>query len=127
MQAREKQIARLTREEKLGALSFKLASGKTRSMAALRGSARVVLVAGTQAQVAAALAAAEPFKWVCVVVAVVVWGAGPRHLMCAAGLAFFGWCVAVAVDGLQACLDPRAGLGAAACNLTGGHPGRAGK
>ncbi len=51
MQARDKQMARLTREEKLGRLSVELASGKVLPLASLRGSTRVVLVAGTQAQV----------------------------------------------------------------------------
>ena len=61
-QARDKQMARLTREEKLGALSIQLANGKVLRLSALRGSARCVVVAGTQAQVAKALEAAEPFR-----------------------------------------------------------------
>lgn len=61
-QAREKQIARLGREEALGALGLQLANGKRVSVAQLRGAARLVFVAGSSAQVAAAVAAAEPFK-----------------------------------------------------------------
>lgn len=62
LQARDKQMARLTREEKLGRLKMKLANGKTLSMGALRGSARVVIAAGSKAQVKAALEAALPFR-----------------------------------------------------------------
>ena len=51
MQARKKQISRLTREERLGALGLQLANGKKLSVGALRGNARIVLVAGTKAQV----------------------------------------------------------------------------
>ncbi|GLC37803.1 hypothetical protein PLESTB_001478300 [Pleodorina starrii] len=61
-QAREKQLARLQREETLGALPIRLASGKVLRLTELRGSARVVLAAGSRTQVAAALAAAEPFR-----------------------------------------------------------------
>ena len=50
-QARAKQIDRLTREEKLGALQVQLASGKLLSLATLRGSARAVIVAGSPDQV----------------------------------------------------------------------------
>eukprot|EP00884_Botryococcus_braunii_P018390 jgi/Botrbrau1/5234/Bobra.0172s0096.1 len=60
--AREKQIARLTREENLGALSVVLASGKRVRLSEMRSFARVVLVAGTPAQVDAAVGAAEPFR-----------------------------------------------------------------
>lgn len=61
-EARKKQISRLTREERLGALGLQLANGKKLSVGALRGNARIVLVAGTKTQVAASLEAAEPFK-----------------------------------------------------------------
>ncbi len=61
-QAREKQLARLQREETLGALPIRLASGKSLTLGDLRGSARVVVAAGTPQQVAAAVAAAEPLR-----------------------------------------------------------------
>lgn len=61
-QARDKQMARIAREEALGALPLALANGKNLPLAALRGSARPVLVAGTCEQVEAAVAAAEPFR-----------------------------------------------------------------
>ncbi len=51
MQARDKQMLRLVREEKLGNLTLQLANGKKLSMGALRGSSRVVIVAGTKQQV----------------------------------------------------------------------------
>lgn len=60
--AREKQLARLQREETLGALPIRLASGKSLTLGDLRGSARVVVAAGTPQQVAAAVAAAEPLR-----------------------------------------------------------------
>lgn len=44
-------MARLTREEKLGKLLVRLSSGKSMPLSALRGSARVVIAAGTRAQV----------------------------------------------------------------------------
>ncbi|GAX75281.1 hypothetical protein CEUSTIGMA_g2726.t1 [Chlamydomonas eustigma] len=62
LQARDKQIARLTREEKLGNLGVQLSSGKRLPLSALRGSSRVVIVAGSKAQVSAALEAAAPFR-----------------------------------------------------------------
>jgi hypothetical protein len=61
-QARDKQMARIAREEALGDLPLALANGKNLPLAALRGSARPVLVAGTKQQVEAAVAAAEPFR-----------------------------------------------------------------
>ena len=60
--AREKQIARLQREADLGALRLRLSTGARRRLASLRGFARPVIVFGTQAQVEAALAAAEPLR-----------------------------------------------------------------
>lgn len=50
-QAREKQVARIAREEALGALQVRLASGKRLRLADLQGTSRVVLVVGTQQQV----------------------------------------------------------------------------
>ncbi|GFH31519.1 uncharacterized protein HaLaN_30580, partial [Haematococcus lacustris] len=55
-------MRRLMREEQLSACGLQLANGRTLSLAQLRGSARVVICAGTAAQVGDALAAAEPFK-----------------------------------------------------------------
>ena len=60
--AREKQIARLQREADLGALRLRLSTGARRRLASLRGFARPVIVAGTRAQVEAAVAAAEPLR-----------------------------------------------------------------
>ena len=60
--ARERQIARLQREADLGALRLRLATGARRRLASLRGFARPVIVAGTRAQVEAAVAAAEPLR-----------------------------------------------------------------
>ena len=51
MQARDKQMARLTREERLGNLKVQLANGKVLPMGALRGHSRVVIAAGTRKQV----------------------------------------------------------------------------
>lgn len=50
-QARDKQMARLGREEALAACQVQLANGKRKSLATLRGFARVVVCAGTNAQV----------------------------------------------------------------------------
>ncbi|MEW5303923.1 MAG: hypothetical protein WDW36_006568 [Sanguina aurantia] len=71
-EAREKQIARLGREEKLGALTVELANRKRLPIASLRGSARVVIVAGNRQQVAESLAAAAPFKEILMLRGVVV-------------------------------------------------------
>lgn len=60
--ARERQIARLQREADLGALRLRLSTGARRRLASLRGFARPVIVAGTRAQVEAAVAAAEPLR-----------------------------------------------------------------
>lgn len=60
--ARQKQMARISREETLGALRVSLASNKTVKLQALRGFARVVLAAGPPAFVEAAAAAAEPHR-----------------------------------------------------------------
>jgi hypothetical protein len=58
--ARQKQLARLSREGALGALKIRLASGKTVRLRDLRGFARPVLVTGSPDQVGAALAAVSP-------------------------------------------------------------------
>ncbi len=60
--ARQKQMARISREETLGALRVTLASKKTVRLQALRGFARIVLAAGPPAFVAEAAAAAEPHR-----------------------------------------------------------------
>lgn len=62
LKARDKQIARLSREETLGALGMELGNGKRVRLAQLRGFARCVMVTGTAQQVADALQAAEPYK-----------------------------------------------------------------
>jgi hypothetical protein len=51
MQAREKQMARLAREEALAALTVQLGNGKRVRLGDLQGTSRVVIVAGTQQQV----------------------------------------------------------------------------
>jgi hypothetical protein len=51
LQAREKQMARLAREEALAGLTVQLGSGKRIRLGDLQGSSRVVIVAGTQQQV----------------------------------------------------------------------------
>ncbi len=61
-QARAKQVARLVREEKLATLPLALAGGKRALVRDLQVVSRVVVVAGTQAQVAAAVEAAEPYR-----------------------------------------------------------------
>ena len=50
-EARSKQLTRLGREEKLAALGLQLANGKRIPIRALQDSARVVIIAGTEAQV----------------------------------------------------------------------------
>jgi hypothetical protein len=60
--ARQRQMARISREETLAALRVQLSSQKTVRLAALRGFARVVVVAGSAAFVEEAAAAAEPHK-----------------------------------------------------------------
>lgn len=62
IEARDKQMARLMREDQLGACQLELANKRVLRLAQLRGAARPVIVAGTLEQVSAALAAAEPFK-----------------------------------------------------------------
>eukprot|EP00775_Hariotina_reticulata_P003194 gene3194-3472_t len=60
--ARGKQLARLAREEALASLQIQLANNKRLRLGDLQGTSRVVVVAGTQLQVADALAAAEPYR-----------------------------------------------------------------
>lgn len=60
--AREKQIARLTRESALADQRVRLANGKRVALRELQGNSRCVLVAGTPAQVAASLAEAEQYR-----------------------------------------------------------------
>ncbi|WIA12497.1 hypothetical protein OEZ85_012530 [Tetradesmus obliquus] len=60
--ARDKQMARLAREEALAGLPLQLANGKRLRVGALQGASRVVIAAGTQQQVSEALAAAEPYR-----------------------------------------------------------------
>lgn len=79
-QARDKQMARLTREEKLGKLLVRLSSGKAMPLSALRGSARVVIAAGTRAQVRQGVAGLR--HWVYWV----VWGNCRRHEAAGGGI-----------------------------------------
>ncbi|CAG9464750.1 unnamed protein product [Pedinophyceae sp. YPF-701] len=62
LKARDAQMVRLAREERLGALRVELPSGTMRRMSELRGFARPVVVAGTPEHVRAALEAAGPFR-----------------------------------------------------------------
>ena len=62
LKARDAQMARLMREDALGACQIELASGKLLRLAQLRGAARPVIIAGTPSQVSSALAAAEQYK-----------------------------------------------------------------
>ena len=55
-------MARLMREDKLGACQLELSNGKVLRLAQLRGAVRPVVVVGTHDQVAAAVQAAEPFR-----------------------------------------------------------------
>ena len=61
-EARGRQMARIDREEQLARLRVELTNGKTTRLSALRGFARVVLVAGPQVFVEAASLAAQPYK-----------------------------------------------------------------
>lgn len=56
------QVARLQREEQLGALQIELASGKLLRLTQLRGFARVVLFAGSPEQVLQVVQSAEGFR-----------------------------------------------------------------
>lgn len=59
---REKQMARLLREDQLGACQLELANKKVLRLAQLRGAARPVVIAGTPNQVWECIKAAEPYK-----------------------------------------------------------------
>jgi hypothetical protein len=60
--ASQKQLARISREEQLGALRVELSTGKPVKLERLRTHARVVIAAGERAYVEEAAAAAEPFR-----------------------------------------------------------------
>lgn len=62
LDARAKQVARLEREAALGNLRISLANGRALRLRDLRGTVRPVVVAGTRAQVDAALAAAAAVR-----------------------------------------------------------------
>ncbi|KAL4857926.1 Protein LOW PSII ACCUMULATION 1 [Chlorella vulgaris] len=62
LKAGEKQMARLLREDELGACQLELANRRVLRLAQLRSFARVVLIAGTPQQVSQSLANAEPYK-----------------------------------------------------------------
>jgi len=62
LQAREKQMARLMREDQLGMCQVELSNSKVLRLGQLRGSARPVIVVGTKSQVAGALQQAEKFR-----------------------------------------------------------------
>eukprot|EP00892_Ulva_mutabilis_P005086 jgi/Ulvmu1/294/UM001_0298.1 len=62
LQARDKQIARIGREESLASLRLELASGKTLPLGRLRSFCRPVMFYGTAEQVEKAREAAAPFK-----------------------------------------------------------------
>lgn len=61
-QARNLQLARLTREETLGRLQVELANRKRLKLFDLRSFSRVVIAAGSPEQVEAAVKQAEPFR-----------------------------------------------------------------
>lgn len=60
--ANEKDKEVVQREEALAALQLSLGPGRVLPIAAFRGTARLVILAGSKGQVARAVAAAEPFK-----------------------------------------------------------------
>lgn len=62
LEARDKQMTRLLREDALGSCQLELSNGRTLRLAQLRGAARPVIVAGSPSQVAAALEAAELYR-----------------------------------------------------------------
>ncbi|KAI8112872.1 hypothetical protein M9434_004192 [Picochlorum sp. BPE23] len=62
LQAREKQMARLMREDQLGMCQVELSNSKMLRLGQLRGSARPVIIVGTKNQVAGALQQAEKFR-----------------------------------------------------------------
>jgi len=60
--ASEKQMARISREERLSSLQVELASGRMVRLKQLRGFARPVIVAGSTSAIEQHMAAAEPHK-----------------------------------------------------------------
>ena len=62
LQAREKQMARLLREDQLGMCQVELSNSKVLRLGQLRGSVRPVIIAGSSEQVASALNAAEKYR-----------------------------------------------------------------
>lgn len=62
LQAREKQMARLLREDQLGMCQVELANKKVLRLGQLRGAARPVIVVGSQEQVSTALKLAEKYR-----------------------------------------------------------------
>lgn len=62
LQAREKQMARLLREDQLGACQIELANKRILRLGQLRGAARPVIIVGTHEQVSEAMRAAEEYK-----------------------------------------------------------------
>ena len=62
LKQRDKQLARLLREDQLGACQLELVNRKVLRLSQLRGAARPVIVAGTPVQVSEALRAADPYK-----------------------------------------------------------------
>ena len=63
LQAGQKQLARLAREEALAGLSVELASGKLVPLGALRGFARVVICAGSPQQLKVRLERTPGYLW----------------------------------------------------------------
>ncbi len=62
LEAREKQMARLLREDQLGMCQVELANKKVLRLGQLRGAARPVIVVGSQEQVGDALKLAEKYR-----------------------------------------------------------------
>ncbi len=62
LEAREKQMARLLREDQLGMCQVELANKKVLRLGQLRGAARPVIVVGSQEQVRSALKLAEKYR-----------------------------------------------------------------
>ena len=62
LQAREKQMARLMREDLLGMCQVELSNKKTLRLGQLRGSVRPVIIVGTEKQVSSALEVAETYR-----------------------------------------------------------------
>ena len=62
LQAREKQLARLAREDNLAALPLRLSNNKSLQVGDLRGFHRLVIIAGPPAQVATSIAEADALR-----------------------------------------------------------------